>query len=208
MKVLNLYACIGGNRKLWEDCEVTAIEYDPKIAKVYQEYFPNDKVIVCDAHQYLLEHYKEYDFIWASPPCPSHSRIRIYSAVARGQNEAIYPDLKLYEEIIFLENYFEGKWIVENVIPYYEPLIPPTKKLHRHIYWANFRIGDFTVTDGRKHEDIKSNSTVYGFNISNTDIDDKVKTLRNMVDPELGLYLFDCAREIMRIKNPEQTSLF
>ena len=28
MKVLNLYAGIGGNRKLWEDVEVTAVEWD------------------------------------------------------------------------------------------------------------------------------------------------------------------------------------
>ena len=29
MKVLNLYCGIGGNRKLWEDVEVTAVELDP-----------------------------------------------------------------------------------------------------------------------------------------------------------------------------------
>ena len=209
MKVLNLYSCIGGNRKLWGGgIEVTAVEYDPKIARAYQEYFPNDKVVVTDAHQYLLEHYKEYDFIWASPPCPSHSRIRIYSAVARGQNEAIYPDLKLYEEIIFLDNYFEGKYCVENVIPYYDPLIAPTKKLHRHLYWTNFPISDFVITNDRKHDDIKSNSIVYGFDISKTDIDDKVKTLRNMVDPELGLHILNCARNIITKQNIHQTELF
>ena len=49
----------------------------------------------------------------------------------------IYPDLKLYEEILFLENYFEGKYCVENVIPYYEPLIYG-KKIGRHLYWCNF----------------------------------------------------------------------
>lgn len=64
MKILNLYAGIGGNRKLWgEDNEVTAIEYDENIAKIYQENFPNDKVIVTDAHEYLLEHFREFDFI-------------------------------------------------------------------------------------------------------------------------------------------------
>jgi len=208
MKILNLYAGIGGNRKLWENCEITAVEYDKEVAKVYQELFPNDKVIVGDAHQYLLEHYKEFDFIWASPPCPSHSRIRIYSAVARGQNEAIYPDMTLYQEIIFLDNYFEGKYCVENVIPYYEPLIAPTKKLHRHIYWANFKIRDFEVTNDRKHDNIKSNSVVYGFNISNSNIEDKTKSLRNMVDPELGLHILDCARNIIRKEDTTQLSLF
>lgn len=35
MKILNLYAGIGGNRALWENCEVTAVELDEKIADVY-----------------------------------------------------------------------------------------------------------------------------------------------------------------------------
>ena len=73
MKILNLYAGIGGNRKLWEDVEVTAVEYNAEIAAIYQEYFPDDTVIVADAHEYLLAHYKEFDFIWASPPCTSFS---------------------------------------------------------------------------------------------------------------------------------------
>jgi len=34
MKVLNLYAGIGGNRKLWPDeCEVTAVENNEEIPK-------------------------------------------------------------------------------------------------------------------------------------------------------------------------------
>jgi len=70
IKILNLYAGIGGNRKLWPDqeIEVTAIENNKSIAKIYKDFFPNDTVIVGDAHQYLLEHYKEFDFIWSSPP--------------------------------------------------------------------------------------------------------------------------------------------
>lgn len=76
MKILNLYAGLGGNRKLWEDVEVTAIEYNQEIATLYKTYFPNDTVIVTDAHKYLLDHLMDgWDFIWASPPCPSHSRI-------------------------------------------------------------------------------------------------------------------------------------
>jgi len=106
LKVLNLYAGIGGNRKLWEDVDVTAVELDPQIAKIYQDYFPNDKVIVGDAHQYLLDHYKEFDFIWASPPCPSHSKTRFAN---QKQNKPIYPDMKLYQEILFLFNYFKGQ---------------------------------------------------------------------------------------------------
>ena len=77
MEILNLYAGIGGNRKLWgNEHEITAVEYDENIAAIYKDFFPNDKVLVEDAHDYLLTHYEEYDFIWSSPPCPTHSQIR------------------------------------------------------------------------------------------------------------------------------------
>ncbi len=94
MKILNLYAGIGGNRKLWGDGhEITAVENNAKIAAVYQDFFPNDKVIVGDAHEYLLEHYEEFDFIWSSPPCPTHSRINFSNG---GRWKVKYPDMKLY----------------------------------------------------------------------------------------------------------------
>ena len=58
MKVLNLYACLGGNRFKWDEVaeqaginlQVTAVELDPELARMYQERFPNDIVIVADAH--------------------------------------------------------------------------------------------------------------------------------------------------------------
>lgn len=50
MKILNLYAGIGGNRKLWTDCEVTAVEYNEEIAGIYKEFFPRDTVVIGDAH--------------------------------------------------------------------------------------------------------------------------------------------------------------
>ena len=108
MKVLNLYAGIGGNRKLWTDVEVTAVEIDPQIAGIYQDFFPQDNVIVGDAHQYLLDHFKEYEFIWSSPPCPSHSRFRKGFSCNVGA-KPIYPDMHLYEEILLLKHYFDGK---------------------------------------------------------------------------------------------------
>src|SRR5690625_5175568 len=142
MKVLNLYAGIGGNRKLWNDVDVTAVEMDEETSKVYQDYFPNDKVIVGDAHNYLLNHFKEYDFIWTSPPCPSHSRINTF-AVSNGTKDLEFPDMKLYEEILFLKHWSKKqKWVVENVIPYYDPLIP-AETADRHLFWANFKIGRF-----------------------------------------------------------------
>ena len=74
MKILNLYAGIGGNRKLWGDeHDITAVELDESIAKIYQDFFPNDTILIEDAHDYLLQNFKEFDFIWSSPPCPTHS---------------------------------------------------------------------------------------------------------------------------------------
>lgn len=121
MKILNLYSGIGGNRKLWgNEQEVDAVEYNSIIAKIYEDHFPNDNVFIEDAHEYLLDYYENYDFIWSSPPCPSHSKLRYMNKVK------MYPDMALYQEILFLKHFFKGKWVVENVIPYYEPLIKPT----------------------------------------------------------------------------------
>ena len=195
VEILNLYSGIGGNRKHWDkehlgfDVDITAVELNPKIAKIYQDFFPKDKMIVADAHQYLLEHFKEYDFIWSSPPCPTHSDIR-RCGVHAGQYEALYPDMSLYQEIILLKHFapLNSKWVVENVKPYYEPLIQ-AQQLHRHLYWANFIIRDFKVIDNRKHNDIVGSSTIYGFNINKYDAPNKRKILRNMVDPTLGLHI-------------------
>lgn len=195
MKILNLYAGIGGNRKLWgDDHEITAVEYDAATADVYKKYFPNDNVIVADAHAFLLENYMNYDFIWASPPCPTHSDIR-RCGVHAGQYEALYPDMALYQEIILLKNFapFKTKFLIENVKPYYAPLIAPNVAIHRHLYWCNFNIPVFEVSSDRKHSDINGYGEVYGFDIKDTEIKDKRKALRNMVDPDIGLHILNCA---------------
>jgi DNA (cytosine-5)-methyltransferase 1 len=195
MRILNLYAGIGGNRKLWGDeHQITAVEYDQATADVYSSYFPNDVMIVADAHEYLLKHYKEFDFIWSSPPCPTHSDIR-RCGVHAGQYEALYPDMALYQEIILLKNFapIETKFLVENVKPYYTPLINPDVIIHRHLYWCNFNIPVFEVTDERKHSDITGYGSVYGFDIQQSKIKDKRKALRNMVDPDIGLHILNCA---------------
>ena len=158
MKILNLYACLGGNRYKWNevaDIEVTAVELDPELAKLYQERFPNDKVIVADAHQYLLDHYQEYDFIWSSPPCPTHSRARF---ARRDTTKAVFPSMLLYEEILFLKHYFKGQYVVENVIPFYEPLIQ-AKKRGRHLYWTNFNLPN--DLRGRKGGIMEGKNEVY-----------------------------------------------
>jgi DNA (cytosine-5)-methyltransferase 1 len=200
IKILNLYAGIGGNRKLWDgDIEVTAVEIDPQIAKIYQDFFPKDKVIVVDAHQYLLEHFGEYDFIWSSPPCPTHSRIRNIAGVGCGQNKPIYPDMSLYQEIIFLNQCYhtsgtnwKGVWCVENVVGYYEPLIKP-QYLANHYFWANFEIGKLP-NRGRSHmENISGLEKRKCFNLKEYEHKDKIKILRNCTEPEVGLHIFNSA---------------
>ena len=195
MKILNLYAGVGGNRKLWGGVEVTAVEFNPSIATAYQDLYPNDTVIVGDAHQYLLDHYHEFDFIWASPPCQSHSRARYIVAQSDYEQknvQPIYPDMKLWQEIIFLSNYAKCDWVVENVIPFYKPLIQPSFTIQRHHFWSNkFIFGNHFECDR-----IQSSNTFkeknYGINLKKYRFQgiEKRQVLRNCVKPELGLYVF------------------
>jgi len=193
MKILNLYAGIGGNRKLWGDeHDVTAVEYDEDIATVYADHFPNDTVIVTDAHQYLLEHYKEYDFIWSSPPCQSHSSFRFNINVRFRGTPAKYPDMTLYEEIVFLKHHATCKWVVENVKPYYTPLIAPDHVLQRHLFWGNFPIVDKVFEkDNIRSAQIPQLSALYGYDLSNYRLKNKRQILRNCVTPELGLHILN-----------------
>lgn len=192
MKILNLYAGIGGNRKLWEDVEVTAIEMNPKIAAVYQDFFPKDKVVVGDAHQYLLDNFKEFDFIWSSPPCPTHSRFNNISNLRGGVK---YPDMTLYQEIIYLKHWFKGKYCIENVISYYEPLIRP-HELASHYFWSNFHIAQLhnitrNIRGEECHHRIKEFKEKYGMDLSGYDVTDKRKIIKNCVEPTTGLHILN-----------------
>ena len=213
MKILNLYACLGGNRYKWDEVadnlEITAVELDPEAACLYKERFPNDTVIIADAHQYLLDYYKEFDFIWSSPPCPSHSRARF---ARRNTTTAVYPDLKLYEEILFLENYFEGKYCVENVIPYYEPLIPAHKR-GRHLYWTNFILPNnlnerkSSIMEGK--DEVNKWCEFHDYDFRNYKGTQSVqKMARNLVDYEAGKTILETALGIIRKKDEKQTSIF
>ena len=214
MKILNLYACLGGNRYKWGDeHEITSVEWDEELARLYQERFPNDTVIVADAHQYLLDHYKEFDFIWSSPPCPSHSRMTLSQKTTVNFTPK-FPDIKLYEEIIFLDNFFDGKYVVENVIPYYQPLIN-AKKRHRHLYWTNFMLPNILserVFEGKFSK--MKNERAYLEKWHEIDIStykgkqDKRKIARNLVDYEAGKTILDTVLGIRRKENIKQTELF
>jgi len=210
MKILNLYACLGGNRYKWGDeHEITAVELDPELAILYQERFPNDKVIVADAHKYLLDHYKEFDFIWSSPPCPSHSRARF---ARRNTTTPEYPDMILYQEILFLDNWFDGKYCVENVIPYYQPLIAG-KKIGRHLYWTNFRLPNdlnerkCNIMEGE--DEINRYCEYHEYDFRKYKGEQRTdKIARNLVDFEAGKTILDTALGILNKSNTKQTNLF
>jgi len=199
-KVLNLYAGLSGNRMEWDNVEVTAVEQNPKIAGVYRQLHPNDTVIVGDAHAWLLENYWRYDFIWSSRPCQTHTRMM----KATRHKRRVFPDMGLYEEIIFLKHFFKGLWCVENVVPYYEPLIAPTKQVGRHLFWTNF---DFEAQDVPRPSNFINRCNLdgkkalmewlgiyYEENIYYGDNHCPAQVLRNCVHPRIGKQILDAAR--------------
>lgn len=217
-RILNLYAGAGGNRKFWNDenFEITAIEFNEEIAMIYKDLYPNDTVIVADAHEYLLKNYMNFDFIWSSPPCQSHSKFRFMCSKmepgTRGNGIKKYIDFKLWQEIIFLKHYVDIPWVVENVVPYYEPLITPTINLQRHLFWSNFKI--VKTTELKKDNfDIKGGSKTYGIN-ENFDLTKykikhrKDQILNNCVNPDLGLYILQQSKGIQRKLITNQVSIF
>lgn len=206
MRVLNLYSGIGGNRKLWKNVQVTAVENNPNIAAVYSDLFPQDTVVVADAHEFLLRHYAEFDFIWSSPPCPTHSRAR-YGLGFHGHGyAAVYPDMRLYQEIILLKHHFKGYYCVENVQAYYKPLIVPIS-LGRHWYWSNFPIDKISIessgltqgivtTSGKKliRKTTSELEDHLGYNLGRYKITNKRLLLRNCVEPEVGLHIYNAMK--------------
>ena len=205
MKILNLYSGIGGNRQLWTDVEVTSVEINPQIANIYSDFYPNDNIIIGDAHLYLLENYHKYDFIWSSPPCQSHSSFRQNICVRYRNTKPEYPDMKLYQEIIFLQYNSKCKWVVENVKPYYEPLIHG-KLIQRHLFWSNFGIENINIkNDDIRTAQIPQLQKQLNINLNKYKLTNKRQILRNCVEPKLALHVFNQAKNIKT--NDKQLSL-
>lgn len=196
--MLNLFAGLGGNRLKLENVEVTAVESDEKIAEVYKQNNPNDTVIVGDAMEFLKKYRNEFDFIWASPPCQKHSKMM----KATRHDVADFIDLQLYQVIIFLQHFYKGGWVVENVKPYYEPLIKPTKEVGRHLFWANFTISDFELPNiknfinlgtSKETEKLKEWLGIkYEGNIYYKGNHCPGQVLRNCVHPDTGKHIYEC----------------
>lgn len=200
MKILNLYAGKGGNRKLWgNNHQITAVEFNPKVADMYKELYPNDNVIVADAHQFLLQNYDKYDFIWTSPPCQTHSRANYFINYI---TESRYPKMELWQEIIFLKTFFKGKFCVENVISYYEYFIKPSAEIGRHYLWSNFLIPKIELPKGEVGTMMKQYVGT-GKHAHDKKIED-----RNCVNAELGLHILNRALNIVEQNNVEQIGLF
>lgn len=197
LKILNLFAGLGGNRKYWDEVarekginiEVTAVEFDPEIAKAYAKRYPNDNVIVGDAWDYAVKNYLDFDFIWASPPCQTHSRLNIANNIRNDRIKRL-PDSRLYELIVYLKFFCKKAFVVENVVPFYEPLIKPTAEISRHYFWTNFDLfflhnPNFRFVSKTKVSDFKD------LNLSEFKIKNKRQVIRSEVDYEIGKKIFE-----------------
>jgi len=124
----------------------------------------------------------------------------------------MFPDMKLYAEILFLDKWFKGKYVVENVIPYYEPLIAG-KKRGRHLYWTNFNLPTNLnerkggIMEGKNEVDKWCEFHDYNFKkYKGTQRTDKIA--RNLVDYEVGKTILDVALGIYKQNNTSQSNLF
>ena len=185
-KILNLYAGIGGNRYLWKDCDVTAVEKDVQAARIYSRLFPDDHVCITDAKEYLLRNIMKYDFIWASPPCQSHSKLN-----TTGNLPLAYPDLSLYQMIIYLQQNAKCPWIVENVDPYYDPLIATPYKIDRHIFWSDYYLPPFDVPREKGIVSMSGGDIAKWLQMDFKGLKPTRQMLRNCVHPVIGKILFD-----------------
>ena len=197
MKILNLFAGIGGNRLLWDNVlpgvKVTAVEFDHEIAKAYAKRYPNDNVIVGDAWDYAAKNYLDFDFIWASPPCQTHSRLNIANNIRNDRTKRL-PDFRLYELIVYLQYFCKKSFVVENVVPFYEPLIKPTVKIGRHYFWSNFYISEkhFEKSTKLLKDIVISDFTDFDLSLFKN-IKNKRQVIRNQVDSNLGKYILGCS---------------
>lgn len=200
IKYLNLFAGLGGNAKKLDRSkyQITAVEMEAKIAKVYQDNNPHDTVIVGDAMEYLKKHRNSFDIVGASPPCQKHSKMM----KATRHDVADFFDPMLWQVIVFLSHFYKGSWFVENVKPYYEPLIKPQKELGRHLIWSNFAIDDFDMPNIKNFSKLGTTKDTdhfkewlgihYEGNIYYKGNHCPGQVLRNCMHPDFGLHILNC----------------
>lgn len=215
MKILNLYSGLGGNRVAWNNNhEVIAVESNQQVALIYQKRFPKDTVIIADAIEYFLDNFPYFDMIWLSPPCKSHTKLikfQIQRKFEKGYDEKLkLPDFSLYEVITFLKHNYKGIWVVENVKPYYTPIIKETVELGRHLFWSNIYIPPKEFKIKEYFNDIKRTAEIKQIDL---EFIKQFKSphfrldgiLRDMVNPKISKYIMDC---IVNRRRPKQKKLF
>lgn len=212
MKILNLYAGVGGNSLHWEKEDVTAVEYTEAIAAIYKQNQPGHSVIIADANSYLYENAHKFDFIWSSPPCQSHSKM--VKATRHPSQHGRPVDMTLYQQIIWLQHFYSGLWVVENVDPYYGVLQPKgvhIKQVGRHVFWSNFDLGD--IQDVKRPKGFINQADVSGKNKLQEWLgihyDQNVyyegnhcpaQILRNAVHPKIGEQILNKAKDKRGLK--------
>ena len=219
IKTLNLFCGIGGNRLGFDEkYQVTAIDFNEKACRIYKFRFPTDRVIKADAYEYVRKHFSEFEFIWGSPSCKTHSLLNninvgcVYNRSARKNIQL--PDFRLYSLITFLKFMFRGIWVIENVRPYYPPLIPPSFALGRHYFWSNIIIPEknFKIHDIGSIEKADSDYIAWLAEQKEVPIElvekltfltnnEKVTIFRDMVNPKVARYI------IKKIEQQQQQNL-
>lgn len=218
MKILNLFAGIGGNRINWKNHEIIAIEYEPKIASWYQFNFPQDKIIISDVYKFLNDinnHnlLKDIDFVWASPPCITHTMLPKNTHNKHIIHRKI-PDMTgIYGLYIFLSNISSNfnkklKFVIENIKPWYKPLIKPTVALERHYFWSNFHIPSKKFVKPYAHLNksyadltITEMLSFLPFSLPPFKISNKTQILHNCVNFEVAEYILNCIQAKRSLKN-------
>ena len=121
--------------------------------------------------------------------------------IMSGQNRTPrYPDMRLYEEILLLKHHFNGRWVVENVMPYYQPLIAASC-IGRHLFWTNFYIPECGIEERNiMQSDMQSLKDWLGIhfdeNIYYEGNHDPTQVLRNCVHPDLGEHVFNVGAKL------------
>ena len=177
---------------MWPDSwRVTAVEIDERVAAEYARRYPYDDVAVGDAHAFVISRAHEFDAVWTSPPCPTHSRLAVNVAKRKGVEPE--PDPRLWCEVEHLQK-LGGRYVVENVHTYYDPPIAPDVVTRRHYYWTSGAPGLLTwehplpVSGRMTGLTADAIAESYGLpKLPAGSVPDRRQAMRNAVTPREGL---------------------
>lgn len=150
MRILDLYGGVGGTGiGIHEVCqEEFGLEYDYMIVENDEEVIKYHALNCPRSHIYKedainwLDKLENFDFIWVSPPCKSHSMAMLFWSNTEKFRQI---DKDLFKWIRKTRELKLPAIVVENVVPYYGFKYKPTCMIGRHVFWANFPILPFEV---------------------------------------------------------------